>query len=324
MTADLAGLKETAEFLANRDNFYILTHQSPDGDTMGSGFGLCYALRKSGKKANVLCSDDFPKRYSFMYEGYEPQKFTPETIVAVDVADRKLLGTRLNGYADYVDLCIDHHVSNERYAKNLLLYPDASATCEVLFRVLTEMGTELDKRIAECLYTGIATDTGCFKYANTTKLAHIIAAELMEQGIDIERINREMFDIKSKARLKVEQYINSAMEYYLDDKCAMAAVTLDTIRKAGLAQEEFEGIAGMSVQLEGVQVGVIIKEKDEGKFKVSMRSASDIDVSAICAKFGGGGHVKAAGCTLEGALSDVKLRLLSGIAPEMGIDLWLA
>ena len=318
MTADLAGLKETAEFLANRDNFYILTHQSPDGDTMGSGFGLCYALRKAGKKANVLCSDDFPKRYSFMYEGYEPQKFTPETIVAVDVADRKLLGTRLNGYADYVDLCIDHHVSNERYAKSLLLYPDASATCEVLFQVLTEMGAELDKRIAECLYTG------CFKYANTTRLAHIIASELMEQGVDIERINREMFDIKSKARLKVEQYINSAMEYYLDDKCAMAAVTLDTIRKAGLAQEEFEGIAGMSVQLEGVQVGVIIKEKDEGKFKVSMRSASDIDVSAICAKFGGGGHVKAAGCTLEGSLSDVKLRLLSGIAPEMGIDLWLA
>ena len=324
MTADLAGLKETAEFLANRANREVLPAQCPDGGPMGSGFGLCYALRKAGKKANVLCSDDFPKRYSFMYEGYEPQKFTPETIVAVDVADRKLLGTRLNGYADYVDLCIDHHVSNERYAKSLLLYPDASATCEVLFQVLTEMGADLDKRIAECLYTGIATDTGCFKYANTTKLAHIIAAELMEQGVDIERINREMFDIKSKARLKVEQYINSAMEYYLDDKCAMAAVTLDTIRKAGLAQEEFEGIAGMSVQLEGVQVGVIIKEKDEGKFKVSMRSASDIDVSAICAKFGGGGHVKAAGCTLEGSLSDVKLRLLSGIAPEMGIDLWLA
>lgn len=324
MTADIIDLKGTADFLLSHDNFYILTHQSPDGDTMGSGFGLCYALREAGKKANVLCSDDFPKRYGFMYDGYEPQKFTPETIVAVDVADRKLLGTRLNGYADYVDLCIDHHVSNERYAKRLLLYPDASATCEVLFQVLTEMGTETDKRIAECLYTGIATDTGCFKYANTTKLAHIIAAELMSHGVDHERINREMFDIKSKARLKVEQYINSAMEYYLDDKCAMAAVTLDTIRKAGLAQEEFEGIAGMSVQLEGVQVGVIIKEKDEGKFKVSMRSASDIDVSAICAKFGGGGHVKAAGCTLEGDLSDVKLRLLSGIAPEMGIDLWLA
>ncbi len=320
----IVDITAAADFLKEHDNYYILTHQSPDGDTMGSGFGLCFALRKMGKKANVLCSDEFPKRYAFMYEGYEAEKFSPETIVAVDVADRKLLGTRLAQYGDYTDLCIDHHVSNERYAKMLLLLPDASATCEVLYQVLTEMGAELDKHIAECLYTGIATDTGCFKYANTTRQAHIIAAQLMEHGVDIENINRRMFDVKSMARLKVEQYINSAMEYYLDDKCAMAAVTLDTIRKTGLAQEEFEGIAGMSVQIEGVQVGVIIKEKEEGKFKISMRSASDIDVSAICAKFGGGGHVKAAGCTLEGSLADVKLRLLSGIAPAMGIDLWLA
>ena len=114
------------------------------------------------------------------------------------------------------------------------------------------------------------------------------------------------------------------MEYYLDDKCAMVAVTLETMKKTGLSLEEFEGIAGMSVQTEGVQIGVVIREKDKNKFKVSMRSASDIDVSAICQKFDGGGHVKAAGCTLEGNLEDVKLRLLSGIAPEMGIDLWLA
>ena len=317
-------LTETAEFLKNHDNYYILTHQSPDGDTMGSGFGLCYALRQIGKKANVLCSDEFPKRYHFMYEGYEPQKFSPETIVAVDVADKKLLGTKLAQYGDYVNLCIDHHVSNLHYAERLLVNPDAAAACEVLYQVLSEMGIEFTKQIAECIYTGIATDTGCFKYGNTTQLAHIISSHLMDCGIRMEQINREMFDTKSKARIKVEQYINSAMEYYLDDKCAMVAVTLDTIKKAGLAQEEFEGIAGISVQTEGVQIGVVIKEKDEGKFKISMRSASDIDVSAICQKFGGGGHVKAAGCTLEGPLDDVKLRLLSGIAPAMGIDLWLA
>ncbi len=321
MTVDL---NEAAEFLKEHDNYYILTHQNPDGDTIGSGFGLCFALRKMGKKANVLCSDDFPKRYDFMYEGYEPEKFSPETIVAVDIAAKKLLGTRLAQYGDYTDLCIDHHVSNERYAKSLLLYPDASATCEVLYQLLTEMNAELDRHIAECLYTGIATDTGCFKFPNTTRQAHVIAAQLMEYGVDIGGINRRMFDVKSMARLKVEQYINSVMEYYLDDKCAMAAVTMDTIRKAGLAPEEFEGISSMSIQLDGVQVGVIIKEKEDGKFRVSMRSASDIDVSAICARFGGGGHVKAAGCTMEGSLADVKLRLLSGIAPAMGIDLWLA
>ena len=317
-------LKETAEFLNTHDNYYILTHQSPDGDTTGAGFALCYALRGIGKNANVLCSDEFPKRYRFMYESYEPQKFSPDTIVAVDVADEKLLGLRLAQYGEYVDLCIDHHVSNTEYAKRLLVYPEASAACEVLYRVFAEMGIVPDKLIAECLYTGISTDTGCFKYGNTTKLAHTIAAKLMDCGIDFERINREMFEIKSKARLMVEQYIISAMEYYLDDKCAMAAVTLDTIEETGLNQDEFEGIAGMSVQPEGVQVGVIIKEKDKGKFKISMRSASDIDVSEICRKFGGGGHVKAAGCTIEGRLEDVKLQLLSGIAPSMGIDLWLA
>lgn len=316
-------LTETAEFLKNHDNYYILTHQSPDGDTMGSGFGLCYALRQIGKKANVLCSDEFPKRYHFMYEGYEPQKFSPETIVAVDVADKKLLGPKLIQYGDYVNLCIDHHVSNLHYAERLLVTPDASAACEVMYQVFSEMGVEFTKQIAECLYTGIATDTGCFKYANTTQLCHIITAHLMDCGIRMEQINREMFDTKSKARIKVEQHILSAMEYYLDDKCAMVAVTLDTMEKAGLAPEEFEGIAGMSIQTEGVQVGVVIKEKDKGKFKISMRSASDIDVSAICQKFHGGGHVKAAGCTLEGPLDDVKLRLLSAIAPEMGIDLWL-
>lgn len=317
-------LKETVEFLKTHDNYYILTHQSPDGDTIGSGFSLCYALRQIGKKANVLCSDEFPERYYFMYDGYEPQKFSPETIVSVDVADKKLLGAHLSQYGDFVDLCIDHHISNENYAKQLLLYPNASAACEVMYMVLSELGIKFNTKIAECIYTGIATDTGCFKYGNTTQAAHIIAARLMEYGMDMEKINREMFDTKSKARLKVEQYINSAIEYYLDDKCAIAAVTLDTINNTGLAQEEFEGIAGMSVQLEGVKVGVIIKERDKGKFKISMRSASDIDVSKICSKFGGGGHIKAAGCTLDGTLEDVKLRLLSAIAPEMGIDLWLA
>ena len=317
-------LKETAEFLKSHDNYFILTHQSPDGDTMGSGFALCCALRGMGKNANVLCSDEFPQRYGFMYSDYEPQKFSPETIVAVDVADAKLLGPKLAQYGEYVDLCIDHHISNTEYAKRLLVYPDASAACEVLYRVLSEMGVNFDKHIAECLYTGISTDTGCFKYGNTTMLAHLITAKLMEFDIDIERINREMFDIKSKARLMVEQYILSSMEYYLDDKCTIAAVTLDTIEETGLAPEDFEGIAGMAVQPEGVKIGIIIKEKDKGKFKISMRSASEIDVSEICSKFGGGGHVKAAGCTLEGKLEDIKLKLLSGIAPSLGIDLWLA
>lgn len=316
--------EETAEFLRNNDNFYILTHANPDGDTVGSGFGLCYILRKMGKNANVMCSDEFPSRYDYMYEGYVPQKFSPDTIVAVDVADKKLLGPRYFQYGDFVDLCIDHHISNMNYAKRTLVEPDAAAACQVIFKLVQSTGLcEFDKRIAECLYTGIATDTGCFKFDCTSPETHLAAAELMKYDIPAGRINRRMFDEKSKARIKVEQYISNTMEYYLDDKCSIAAITLEEMERAGLPKDELEGLAALTTSLESIEVGIIIRQKEEKKFKVSMRSTGDVDVSAICRKFEGGGHVKAAGCTMEGELEDIKLRLLSGVAPALGIDLWL-
>lgn len=316
---------EAAEFLRSNDNYYILTHANPDGDTIGSGFGLCYILRKMGKKANVFCSDDFPRRYDFMYESYIPQKFSPETIVAVDVADPKLLGSGLIQYAEYVDLCIDHHISNVNYAKRTLVEPEAAAACQVIYQLLSrEKLTEPDNLIAKCLYTGLATDSGCFKFDCTSPETHLAAAELMRFDIDAGRINRRMFDEKSRARIRVEQYILNEMEYFLDDRCAMAAVTLEAMKQTGLPVDEFEGLSSLTTMLDTVEVGVIIRQKEEGKFKISMRSTGDTDVSAICKKFGGGGHVKAAGCTMEGELEDIKLKLLSGIAPELGIDLWLA
>lgn len=319
------GYSEAAEFLKSRDNFYILTHASPDGDTVGSGFGLCYMLRKMGKHANVYCSDEFPKRYDFMYEGYMHQRFNPDTFVAVDVADKKLLGVKLAQYGDYVHLCIDHHISNTEYAERLLVEPSAAAACQVIYRLAAETGlVELDSRIAMCLYTGIATDTGCFKFDCTSPDTHIAAAELMKYDIPAAWINRRMFDTKSKARIKVEQYVVNTMEYYLDDKCAIAAVTLEDMERAGLPSEEMEGLASITTMMETVEVGVMIRQKDKNKYKISMRSTGDVDVAAICQKFDGGGHVKAAGCTLEGDLEKIKLTLLSGIAPSLGIDLWLA
>ncbi|MBQ5332636.1 MAG: bifunctional oligoribonuclease/PAP phosphatase NrnA [Oscillospiraceae bacterium] len=317
-------IADAAGFLKTNDNFYILTHMSPDGDAMGSGFGLCFALRAMGKKANVLCSDPFPKRYGFLYGDYAPMKFTPQTIVTVDLADTTLFGRELQVYGEYVDLAIDHHISNSGYASRLLLDGNATAACEVLYQVLKEGNMPIDKNIAACLYTGIATDSGCFKFENTTQKAHMIAAELMGYGIPFAKMNRQLFDIKSKARFMVEQYVINNLETYLDDKCAIIAVTAETVEETGLAPEEFEGLASIPMQIEGVEVGVTIKEKEPNKFKVSMRSAENINVSDICAKLGGGGHIRAAGCTVEGDLSQVKLKLLSVIAPAMGFDLWLS
>ena len=251
-------------------------------------------------------------------------KFTPQTIVSVDLADKTLFGRELQVYGEYVDLAIDHHISNSGYAARLLLDGNATAACELIYRVLKEGDFPIDKQIAECLYTGIATDSGCFKFENTTPMAHIITAELLGYGIPFAKINRQLFDIKSKARFMVEQYVITNLETYLDDKCAIIAVTADTVKETGLAPEEFEGLASIPMQIEGVEVGVTIKEKEPKKYKVSMRSAENVNVSEICAKLGGGGHIRAAGCTLEGDLSQVKLKLLSVIAPAMGFDLWLS
>lgn len=315
---------EAADFLRQRDNFYILIHVSPDGDAVGSGFGLCHVLRSMGKKANVLCSDPFPDRYNYLYDDYEAMKFTPQTIVTVDLADTKLFGKAITAYADYVDLAIDHHISNTGYAAATVLNGSASAACEVLYEIFTEGGFSIDKKTAMCLYTGIATDTGCFKYENTTARTHAIAGELIKYNIPYAQMNRNLFDIKSRARIKVEQYVINTLETYLDDKCAMIAVTQKTIEETGLSSEEFEGLASIPMQIEGVEVGVTIKEKEPGKFKISMRSSEKVNVSAICAKLGGGGHMRAAGCQVEGSLEQVKMRLLSVIAPALGFDLWLS
>ncbi|MEG0615380.1 MAG: DHH family phosphoesterase, partial [Oscillospiraceae bacterium] len=260
--------REAIEFLNKCNNVYILTHQSPDGDTLGSGFALMNALRKLGKNANVLCTEQFPHRYCFMYDGYYKEDFEPETIIAVDVADQQLLGKHLERFAESVDLCIDHHISNTFYAKKTLVNPRASATCEVLFELFSRMNI-LDTQIATCLYTGIATDTGCFKYESTTSRTHIAASELMAYDFDYAQINRRMFDVKSKGRIQVEQYLSSHMEYFLNDRCSMITITQAIIDGSGMEAAEFEGLASLTLQVEGVEVGVTIKEREKDVYKVS-------------------------------------------------------
>lgn len=306
-------LKEAAEFLLENDNYYILTHINPDGDTLGAGFALADALRSMGKNANVLCSDELPLRYLFLFDKYKDQDFDARTIVSVDIADLQLLGDELSIYKDRIDLCIDHHISNSLYAKRTFLDGDASATCEMMYNLIVEMGVPINKTIAKCLYTGISTDTGCFKYGNTTAAAHIIAGELISYGIDFAIINHMMFDLKTRSRLKAEQILISNMEFHFDDMCALITITKDLIKETQVDESEFDGLASIPRQVEGVQVGVTIKEKQAGVYKISMRSSDNVDVSKICGYFGGGGHTRAAGCQLEGELEQIKMHILNKV-----------
>lgn len=308
-------IKQILDILYNNDNINILTHKSPDGDTLGCGFALMYFLRNMGKKANVLNNEPFPKRYDFLYKDYEPLDFEEKYVIAVDIADLQLIGSSLSKYTKQgaIDLCIDHHVSNTFYAKNTYLDKKAAATCEAMYEIIEASGQPMTDIIAKCLYTGIATDTGCFKYENTTARTHIIASKLMAYNINHAKINRLMFDVKSKGRMAVEKQVLKHMEFFFEDRCSVMTITTKLIKESGIDEAEFEGLTSMTLQLESVDIGVLIKQRDENKYKVSIRTTDKIDASKFCQQFGGGGHIRAAGCLIEGSLDEVKEKLLNAI-----------
>ncbi len=305
-------LAEICSFLKERDNYVVLCHASPDGDTLGSAYALKMGLKKLGKKVQVICCDEIPHKYDYFIDDND-SSFAPETVVAVDVADIKLLGDLYVQFEGRIDLNIDHHISNTRYAKRLYLDDKAAATAECVYEILDELGIEFDHNIANALYTGLSTDTGCFKYSNVTVKTHEVAARLYEIGVDAAEINRIMFDTKSKNRLELEMMALQKAEYHFKNRCMVLAVTLDMQKKTGCSGSELEGVAAISRSVEGVLAGVSIKQTAKNLFKVSLRTYPPLDASAICKQLGGGGHKAAAGCTLEGSLTSVKKQILKVI-----------
>lgn len=303
---------EAAALLREADRILILTHQYPDGDTLGSAYALCLALRSLGKQAQVTCADPIPEKYAYMTDLPE-QAFEPAFLCAVDVADPQLLGS-LQPLAEQVQLCIDHHGTHVRYAAHLMLDAGCAATAMMIYDVVRALGAAVTPAIAECIYTGIATDTGCFKYANTSAAAHRLAAELMEIGVRYEMINHVMFDMKSRARVELERLALESMRFYYGGRCAVMTITNEMTAAAHAGENDMEGLAPLPRQIQGVWVGVTMRQKADGSYKISVRTDSRADAAAICTLLGGGGHVRAAGCTLEGPTDDVIARLLETIA----------
>lgn len=311
-------LQDAAAFLRSADYIHILSHQYPDGDTIGSAAALCLALRKMGKHADMMCNDPFSSRYGYMLAGLEPEGFEPQAVVAVDIADPQLLGSKMMHYADRVDWCIDHHPSNTGYAKVTYVRPEAAATTEIICELVEMLGVEIGSQIADCIYTGITTDTGCFRYTNATAHTYRVAARMMEYGARAAEINRIMFDTKSRARLEIERRVLDTITFYYGGRVAVVYVTQAMKKEAGAHSSDMEGLAAMPRQVEGVSVGITMREKEDGTFKISMRTNTHINASKICAKFGGGGHAAAAGCVLEGPVEAARRKLVDALKPVFG------
>ena len=309
-------ISETASWLAKRNNFLIITHRRPDGDTLCCAGALARGLKELGKTAYVLFNAEATERYKRFVEDYwASDNYEFENIIAVDTASTELFTDNAGKYKDVVSLCIDHHGSNTMYADYLCLDADSAACGEVVFAILMAMSGYISKVTAERLYVALSTDTGCFSFGNTTANTLSVASKLVEFGAPHRKLNKLLFRTKTHGRINIEGMLISGMEYYYDGKVAIATITKEMMASTNADEDDMDDIAVIAGSVEGVGVGVTIRETSSAQdCKISVRTVLPYNAHDICARFGGGGHKMAAGFTAEKTIDEIKSELLIVLA----------
>ena len=291
---------ETAEYLKARDHFAILTHRRPDGDTLGCAALLCRGLRQLGKTAHVLENPEVTPKYTFLNEGLtKTAAEVGDCIVCVDVAAKSMLCGAFSDLEDKINLRIDHHKTREGFSEVSLVEEQTAACGEVIYEVLAEMGATLDEDMAKALYTAISTDTGCFRYANTTPHTFRTAAVCAEKIENLRELNQLLFETVSLARLRMQGWMTENAKLLAEGKVCICAIPLAVEKEIGVTEDDMENISGFPRTICGVKVAATLRQEPSGKIKISVRTDGSVDASAICASFGGGGHQGAAGANLD-------------------------
>lgn len=302
--------------LLQADNILLLTHRRPDGDTVGCAAALAAALRRLDKTVYVLPNPDITTVYADYLAPYlAPADFAPSFVAALDVAARNMLPRNAEPYAERIDLTVDHHPSQEYFARETCLDASAAACGEIVYELCRALDV-MDGEIARALYLAIATDTGCFVYSSTSARTHRIAAALLEQEMDFAAINKRHFRTKTRVRMQLEAALIAGMALHDCGRIAIMTLPLTLMRQLGATEADADDIAALTGLLEGVDCGILLKELREGEWKISLRTGSRINASHVCARFGGGGHACAAGCTICGSAEDVCDRLLAALEEE--------
>lgn len=303
--------RECAKLLREHDDYLILTHHNPDGDTLASAAALCSALRRAGKTARLYPNPGLTRAMRPYVERYEaPADRQPALTVAVDVATEGLFA---KGYEGEVFLCIDHHPTNTHYAQHELIRDTRSSCGEIVLDLIKSLCGDVTKEEATLLYIAVTTDTGCFQYANTDYHTLAAASELLRLGAEGHTVARDFFRKVSPARMKLEGLIYTGMEFYREGRLVLATVTQDMLRESGATEDDFDDLAGLSGRAAGSEMYLTIRELENGDCKVSVRSAPGVSSVAIAAAFGGGGHEMAAGCTITAGPEKAKELLLAVI-----------
>lgn len=299
---------ETARFLLEHDNYLILSHRRPDGDTTGSSAALCLGLRQLGKTAFVLENKEVSQRFRWLHEGLTRSKPEGnETVVSTDVASPSLLPENAQPLLGGIALRIDHHGSATSFT-DMELVDDRSASCaELIWDVLSQMNVKADRTIAEAVYVGTSTDTGCFRYANTTAHTFETAAMCAAAGARVYELNQELFETNTLARLKMQGWIVDHMKMLSDGKMAICAIPRGVEEELGVTPDDMDNISSFPRTVAGVCVAATLRETAEGEAKLSVRAVPGFDASKVTEKFGGGGHKGAAGASLKMPLAEAAL-----------------
>jgi bifunctional oligoribonuclease and PAP phosphatase NrnA len=314
-----ATFPEIAAALRQAESIVIMSHVRPDGDAFGSQLALALSLRELGKNASVWSDEPMLEKYSFMPGGdllARPIADAPpfDLAVALDTAVRDRLGAAGEAVRAAKWINIDHHPTNPRYGDLVYIDPTAPATGQILFELLSSENLPITREIAENLFVAISTDTGSFQYPNTTARTFEIGAELLKRGVDVGRVSQLLYETYPRRRVELLRELLGTMRFEANGQVASFSLSLKVAADLGVKAEDNEGLIDHLRAIKGVVVAVFFEELREGKVRVSMRSKTEAaDVSAICQRFGGGGHKLAAGARVRGTLSEVEQRVLEAI-----------
>ena len=306
-------LAETGELLKSAQKLVIVSHVSPDGDTLGSSLALMHALRMLGKEVIMNVDDDISTVYSFLPGIDEYRRFAPDEsvdadlLVIIDASSADRAGNAMEVVKSPAVLSIDHHKTNTRFADYLYLDSDAAATAEIIYSLLLEMGIKLTSDIATCIYEGLYTDTGSFKYSNTTSNTLKTAADLLEYGVNPSVISDNM-ELKSRSQIEMLRKVLETLTFLKDGKIAYIEIPLELYDH----NVETDAFISYPRYVEGVEIALLFKQVEDNLTRVSFRS-KEIDVARIALSFGGGGHKKAAGCSIYAPLKEAEEVILRAV-----------
>ncbi len=307
--------KEFKELLIKSKSIGICVHINPDGDALGSMLGLYGGIRQLNQNVVCIQTDKTPNYLSFLPGIDELVPYSDDmkfdVLITLDSSSVDRIGTCQKLLRESkISVNIDHHVTNDFFADLNFVVSDASSTSEIVFNIIKELNINLNSNIATALYVGILTDTNRFLYKNSTSNTLKSAAELVDSGINKDLIHYNLYQVNTRGSFCLTGELIQNSRFYHDNKLALCIVNTEMLSKCDASLEDTEDKINILRDIEGVEVACLIKEESNDSFKVSLRSKTVVDVSTICAKFNGGGHVHAGGFSFTGEINNLQKTLL--------------